>query len=109
MRSDDQRSPQPRPVLPDVAAARAEPRLRRLFPRTSHYDPHFSLSASSPRVHEGLPHARTREDGRYLVGRWHEPGAPDTATTPEEAVALLVDRLPPDLGPLFNHPEDGPR
>ncbi|MFD4657487.1 DUF6193 family natural product biosynthesis protein [Kitasatospora sp. NPDC058444] len=92
-----------------LKAARAEPRLGRLFPWTSHYDLHFSLSTSHPWVDESLPHARPQHGGRYLIGRWQEPEALDTAATPEEAVALLVAHLPPDLGPAFNHPADGPR
>ncbi len=88
-----------------LRAARAEPRLRRLFPFTSHYNLHFSLSTTQPWAEQGLPNAHPQEGGSYLVGRWHESGERVTAATPEEAVALLVERLPADLGPVFNRPD----
>ncbi|MFF2546452.1 DUF6193 family natural product biosynthesis protein [Kitasatospora sp. NPDC058063] len=154
MRSDDQRGALPKPVLPDLAAARAigpeaatearweglvlswewlqhdighgpgscndglvrllkaaraEPRLRRLFPWTSHYNLHFSLSTSFPWAAAGVPFAVPQDGGGYQI---HRPGGSEvlgTPATPAEAVALLVEHLPPDLGPVFNHPADGPR
>ncbi|MFE4356674.1 DUF6193 family natural product biosynthesis protein [Kitasatospora sp. NPDC056800] len=154
MRSEDQRGALPKPVLPDVAAARAigpeaavearwegivlswewlqqdighgpgschdglvrllkaaraEPRLGRLFPWTSHHDLHFSLSTSSPWTAAGVPFAVPLDGGGYQVRGQGGAGVLGTPATPEEAVALLVDHLPPDLGPVFNHPADEPR
>ncbi|MEU3567224.1 hypothetical protein AB0E96_02155 [Kitasatospora sp. NPDC036755] len=38
------------------------------------------------------------------------PGPPiGTADTPEEGVALLVEHLPPDLGPVLDHPPEATR
>ncbi|MBD0674727.1 DUF6193 family natural product biosynthesis protein [Streptomyces sp. CBMA156] len=92
-----------------LRAARAEPRLARFFPFTSHYNLWFSLATSPPYVVAGMPYAEPLYPGGYHVRR---PGGGEVIGTPataEEAVALLVEHLPPDLGPVFNHPEDGPR
>ncbi|MFJ7911275.1 DUF6193 family natural product biosynthesis protein [Kitasatospora sp. NPDC096204] len=89
-----------------LRAARSEPRLRRLFPWTSHHDLHFSRSTTQPWADWGLPNARPQEGGGHLVNRWDETGERVTASTPEEAVALLVERLPADLGPLFDRSAD---
>lgn len=59
-----------------LAAAHAEPRLRRLFPWTGMGEVHWV--AGPLRIESVGP-----------------------AATPEQAVAMVLDRLPPDCGPAF--------
>ncbi|GAB7185793.1 hypothetical protein ATKI12_5624 [Kitasatospora sp. Ki12] len=150
MRSDDLKDLPPKPVMLDVAAARAigpeaaaeanwqnkirasewrklangrgpgsaiddqlrllravyaEPRLRRLYLWTSHYTLCFSLSTHWPWTHEGIPFTDPMGNGIYRVRRPFSLDVLGSPTSPEEAVALVVEHLPPDLGPLFNRPE----
>ncbi|MFF2148382.1 DUF6193 family natural product biosynthesis protein [Kitasatospora sp. NPDC058190] len=87
-----------------LRAAHAEPRLRRLLPWTSHYDLCLSLSTTFPWVPAGMPIAEPLHGGGYRVHRLYDSAVIGTPDTPEAAVALLVEHLPPDLGPVFNHP-----
>ncbi|MFJ8473291.1 DUF6193 family natural product biosynthesis protein [Kitasatospora sp. NPDC094011] len=80
-----------------LAAAYAQPVLRRLMPVNSHYNLWFSTSVQEPgkaRVgHVLLPY----DEGRY--GVWNCGELIARTETAEEAVALVVAALPEGLGP----------
>ncbi|MEU8920608.1 DUF6193 family natural product biosynthesis protein [Kitasatospora sp. NPDC048545] len=89
-----------------LRAAYAEPRLRWLYPWTSHYTLRFSRSTTSPWADEGIPFVEPMGGGVYRV---HHPSGHDplgSPAGPEAAVALVVEHLPPDLGPVVNRPEE---
>ncbi|MFC9000714.1 DUF6193 family natural product biosynthesis protein [Streptomyces rochei] len=80
-----------------VGAAYAEPLLRQLHPSSSHQDLHFSRCTGD--WSWDVPFVMHLPGGRYLVvgpSRSRIVGEADTA---EEAVALVVDGLPPGCGP----------
>ncbi|MEW2132631.1 DUF6193 family natural product biosynthesis protein [Streptomyces sp. NPDC005435] len=84
-----------------VRAAHAEPRLRRLQPWTGMGELHFSRCTGF-RPTWDLLYVGTLDDGRYYVEGPHRD-SPRTAETgsARAAVALVVERLPPDCGPAF--------
>ncbi|MBD0671813.1 hypothetical protein BU198_14165 [Streptomyces sp. CBMA156] len=90
-----------------LRAAYAEPRLRRLYLWNSHHTLCFSRSTRWPWAHEGIPFTDPLGDGVYRVRRPYSLDVLGTPTSPEEAVALVVAHVPPDLGPVFNRPERG--
>jgi hypothetical protein len=85
-------------ILPLVDAAGAEPRLRQLYPFTSHFTLVFSSCTRYPYLVKA-PAVEPLPDGRFRV---HGPcggaviGETDTA---EEAITLVMAHLPDDLGP----------
>ena len=88
-----------------VAAAYAEPQLRQLFPWVGMWEPHFSR-CTEKRWTWDVPYIGATAGGRdhsaYYVEsplRTQEIGQ---AATAQEAVAMVVDRLPPNSGPAFN-------
>ncbi|MFH8386149.1 DUF6193 family natural product biosynthesis protein [Kitasatospora sp. NPDC018058] len=89
-----------------LKASHSEPRLRRLLPWTSHYNLCFSLSTTFPWVPDGIPFTEPLYGGGCCVRHPYSLDVIGTPGTPEEAVALLVEHLPPDLGPVFNHPPE---
>ncbi|MFD8751965.1 DUF6193 family natural product biosynthesis protein [Kitasatospora sp. NPDC059577] len=78
-----------------LAAAYAQPALRRLMPVNSHFDLWFSTSVER-RVSTGYT---VRPDDEGLYGVWHHSELVARTETPEEAVALVVAALPEGLGP----------
>lgn len=88
------RHPRPHALL---AAAYAEPALRRLMPVNSHFDLWFSTRVEEPWKSRVGYLVRPYDEGRYGV---RSRGGPVARTeTPEEAVALVVAALPEGLGP----------
>ncbi|MFH8382998.1 DUF6193 family natural product biosynthesis protein [Kitasatospora sp. NPDC018058] len=90
-----------------VEAAHAEPRLRQLYPFSSHWVLGF-------RGHTGVPSRAAvaivpAHNGRpYRVQRFPHEGLIAEAATAQEAVALAVAHLPADLGPaVAGSEEDG--
>ncbi|MEU9123528.1 DUF6193 family natural product biosynthesis protein [Streptomyces sp. NPDC048506] len=81
-------------------AAYQEPRLRQLFPWTGMGELHFSRCTEA-RWTWDIPYIRPARGGGYWVSGplRHESVGP--ATTVEEAVAMVVERLPPGCGPAF--------
>ncbi|MGW3040153.1 DUF6193 family natural product biosynthesis protein [Kitasatospora sp. NPDC001159] len=81
-----------------VEAAHAEPRLRQLYPFSSHWTLGFRARTGAPSraevaivpAHNGRP---------YRVQRFPHDGLIAEAATAQEAVALAVAHLPADLGP----------
>jgi hypothetical protein len=88
----------PEQLLPLVRAAAAEPRLRQLFPFTSHWALLFTTCTGFPYSHD-VPMVAPLENNRYQViaaDRTTHIGEADTA---EEAIALVAGALPSDIGP----------
>ncbi|MEV4466109.1 DUF6193 family natural product biosynthesis protein [Micromonospora echinofusca] len=83
-----------------IEAAYAEPRLRQLYPFTSHWSLRFSTSTRPSLSHEVLVclHAGRGKDYSVTMGYMGQGlGETDTA---EEAVSLAARNLPADLGPV---------
>ncbi|MFJ6085832.1 DUF6193 family natural product biosynthesis protein [Streptomyces sp. NPDC092369] len=90
------------PAFPEfgrlVEAAYAEPRLRQLFPFTSHWTVAFSSCTDRP-YHDEIAIAPQYGGGPYLVLRHPNSGMLGEAATVEEAVALALAHLPESSGP----------
>lgn len=80
-----------------VGAAYAEPLLWQLHPSSSHQDLHFSRCTGD--WSWDVPFIMHLPGGRYLVAGPSRSQIVGEADTAEEAVALVVDRLPPGCGP----------
>jgi hypothetical protein len=86
-----------------VAAAYAEPRLRRLFPWVGMWELHFSRCTEG-RWTWDIPYIQPLAQhlgGRFLVAGPSRSEVVGPARTVEEAVAMVVERLPPGCGPAF--------
>ncbi|XIE79629.1 DUF6193 family natural product biosynthesis protein [Streptomyces sp. SBR177] len=82
-----------------LAAAYAQPVLRRLMPVHSHLDLWFSTSVEKPwRARVGYV-LRPYDEGLYGVRNRGEPLA--RTETPEEAAAFVAAALPEGLGPAL--------
>ncbi|MEU1013904.1 DUF6193 family natural product biosynthesis protein [Streptomyces sp. NPDC005890] len=81
-------------IVPLLEAAAAQPRLRRLYPFTSHFALLFSSSTSYPwTVQAGS--IEPLPNGRFKVRRLSSPSAVvGEVETAEEAVTLLLELLP---------------
>ncbi|MCY0918637.1 MULTISPECIES: DUF6193 family natural product biosynthesis protein [unclassified Streptomyces] len=82
-------------VLALIEAASKEPRLRRLYPFTSHWTLWFS-SRTSPPFNVGVPAVEPLADGRFRVRGPRMTNVIGEADTAEAAIALVVAQLPPD-------------
>lgn len=83
-----------------IEVAYAQPRLRQLFPRTGMSELHFSR-CTGHRWTWDIPYIRPAAEGTYWVSgplRSQEVGP---AATAAQAVAMVVERLPPGCGPAF--------
>nr|WSW70919.1 DUF6193 family natural product biosynthesis protein [Streptomyces sp. NBC_00995] len=89
-----------------IETAGAEPRLRQLYPFTSHYSLNFSSFTSHPWSIR-VPSVEPLHDGRFRVGRPRSAEALAFAPTAVAAVALVVGRLPAGLGPAVAHEQTG--
>ncbi|MFF4711049.1 DUF6193 family natural product biosynthesis protein [Streptomyces eurythermus] len=87
-----------RPEL--LEAACAEPRLRRLFPWTGMGELHFSRCTEQPWTWD-IPYIQPAADGGYWVSGPSRSEDVGPAATPLEAIAMVVERLPPGCGPAF--------
>lgn len=89
-----------RGVVPLLEAAYAEPRLRQLYPFTSHWNLLFSNRI-------GYPHDVTAplvvplSDGRFRVHDRRSETVVGEAGTAQEAIELVIAHLPADLGPAI--------
>ncbi|TRV76833.1 hypothetical protein FKN01_17375 [Streptomyces sp. 130] len=100
------------PEFPEFAAvleaAHAEPRLRSLFPFTSHWTVAFSSRTGSPYRCE-VAIAPHYGGGPYLVLRYPNTGVHGQTATAAQAVALALAHLPDSVGPAtagFDFPHD---
>ncbi|WP_392893640.1 DUF6193 family natural product biosynthesis protein [Streptomyces sp. LN699] len=87
-----------RSTLRIAEAAYAEPKLRRLYPFTSHRSLHFTTCVGIPYSRD-VPHVDPLSDGRYRVYAPSRRSVIGDAHTPEAAVALVVSGLPAGCGP----------
>jgi hypothetical protein len=87
-------------VAPLVEAAYAEPRLRMLYPFTSHHDLHFSRCTGFPYSFD-VPFIQHLPGGRYLVAGLRRGRVVGDADDPASAVALVVAGLPAGCGPAI--------
>ena len=91
-----------------LEAAAAEPRLRRLYPFTSHFALLFSSSTSYPwTVQAGA--IEPLHNGRFMVRRRRNPSAVvGEVESAEEAVALALELLPTSSDPVITAPTRNP-
>lgn len=87
-----------RPAL--LEAAYAEPHLRRLFPWTGMGELHFSR-CTEQRWTWDIPYIQPARGGGYRVSGPLRGEFVGPAATPEQAVTMVVERLPPGCGPAF--------
>src|SRR5436190_15702482 len=83
-----------------LEAAYAEPRLRHLFPWTGMGELHFSR-CTEQRWTWDIPYIQPAAGGTYLVSGPDRTQTVGPAATAQEAVAMVVERLPPGSGPAF--------
>ncbi|MBQ1041039.1 MULTISPECIES: DUF6193 family natural product biosynthesis protein [unclassified Micromonospora] len=83
-----------------VETAYAEPRLRRLYPFTSHWSLRFSTSTRPGLSHDVLVCLHAGRGGDYVVTMGLAGWQLGRTATAEGAVALAVSSLPPNLGPV---------
>ncbi|WP_405062606.1 DUF6193 family natural product biosynthesis protein [Kribbella sp. NBC_01505] len=81
-----------------VEAAYVEPKLRQLFPFTSHWSLHFTTCTGYPYTRV-IPFVDPLRDGTYQVYDAKLGTVIGRADTAEQAIALVLRHLPPDLGP----------
>ncbi|MFF3015135.1 DUF6193 family natural product biosynthesis protein [Streptomyces sp. NPDC057939] len=93
------------PIVPLLEAAYAEPRLRQLYPFTSHHSLNLSSCTQFPYVVR-VPAVDPLPDGRFRVRLARSGGVFGWADTAEEAVALVAAHIPPGLGPAVTRAED---
>ncbi|MFD8420884.1 DUF6193 family natural product biosynthesis protein [Streptomyces sp. NPDC059466] len=87
-----------RPEL--LEAAYAEPRLRQLFPWTGMGELHFSRCTEWPWAWD-VAYIQPATEGEYWVSGPLRSESVGPAATAQEAVMMVVDRLPPHCGPAL--------
>ncbi|MET9255787.1 DUF6193 family natural product biosynthesis protein [Streptomyces sp. NPDC003717] len=87
-----------RPEL--LEAACAEPRLRQLFPWVGMGQLHFSRCTEF-RWTWDIPYIMPAAGDTYFVAGPSRNESVGPAATAQQAVAMVVDRLPPGCGPAF--------
>ncbi|MEU6557137.1 DUF6193 family natural product biosynthesis protein [Streptomyces sp. NPDC046915] len=92
-------------IVPLLEAAAAQPRLRRLFPFTSHFALLFSSSTSYPWAVQAGP-IEPLYNGRFKVCRRGPFAVIDDVETAEEAVALVLELLPTGPEPVITASAD---
>ncbi|RSM95297.1 hypothetical protein DMB42_50195 [Nonomuraea sp. WAC 01424] len=80
-----------------IEAAYAEPRLRRLYPYTSHWALGFSSTPDYPFSRPFVWIDAPRGAGGYTISEGRNDPDPMQIPTPAEAIAIAVDRIPADL------------
>ncbi len=95
------------PIVELLEAAAAEPRLRRLYPFTSHFALLFSSSTSYPwTVQAGS--IEPLHNGRFTVRRRTPAAVIGEVETAEEAVAVALELLPTSPEPVITAPTGKP-
>jgi hypothetical protein len=80
--------------------AYAQPRLRQLFPWTGMGELHFSRCTGQMWTWD-IPYIQPAADGGYWVSGPLRTQVVGPAATAAQAVAMVVERLPPGCGPAF--------
>lgn len=92
-------------IVPLLEAAAAQPRLRRLYPFTSHFALCFSSSTGYPwAVQTGS--IEPLHNGRFKVRRHNPFAVIAEVDTAEEAVNLVLELLPTDSEPVITASAD---
>jgi hypothetical protein len=86
-----------------IAAAHAEPRLRQLYPYTSHWMLRFSTTTGYPFSPDVVCLTASRDSTFEVRKNWTGPAIAE-ATTAEEAVLLAARLLPASVGPAIAGP-----
>ncbi|MBO2457531.1 DUF6193 family natural product biosynthesis protein [Actinomadura violacea] len=80
-----------------IESAHAEPRLRRLYPFTSHWALSFSDMPDSLLTPTFVAIDSPQGTGDYAIREWWNGPVLAQVATPAEAIAFAVDRIPADL------------
>ncbi|RBQ15799.1 hypothetical protein DP939_32800 [Spongiactinospora rosea] len=80
-----------------IESAHAESKLRRLYPFTSHWALSFSTTPDYPFSPPFVSIDPPRGTGDYTIREWWNGPALNYVTTPAEAIAIAVDRIPAAL------------
>ena len=91
------------PIVELLETAAAEPRLRRLYPFTSHFALLFSSSISYPWIVQAGS-IEPLHSGRFTVRRHNPSAVVGEVDTAEEAVALVLELLPTSCEPTITAP-----
>ncbi|MFI0780318.1 DUF6193 family natural product biosynthesis protein [Streptomyces sp. NPDC021212] len=83
-----------------VLASSAQPLLRRLYPWTGMWELHFSR-CTEPRYTWDIPYVAPSYDRRFRVDGPSRSESVGEARSVDEALAMVIDRLPPGCGPAF--------
>ena len=94
--------------LPLLIAGYAEPRLRRLFPVTSHFSLWLSGCVEYPHLRL-TPLIEPLRDGRHHIVHHRSGRERETFGSAEEAVARVAALLPADIGPAAAGSAASPR
>lgn len=89
-----------------IKAAGEEPKLRQLYPFTSHFSLNFSSYTSYPWSVQA-PLVVPLHDGRFRVRKPRSSDVIGFAHTADAAVALVVDNLPAGVDPAVAHDQVG--
>ncbi|HEV2345635.1 MAG TPA: DUF6193 family natural product biosynthesis protein [Actinocrinis sp.] len=108
LRQDMDRLELARSVLALAEAAFDEPKLRQLYPFTSHWSLHFTTCTGFPFSWD-VPFVDPLSDRRYLVSGPSRGTVVGEADTPKDAVAMVVAGLPENCGPAVAGTADDPR
>ncbi|MFD3756312.1 DUF6193 family natural product biosynthesis protein [Streptomyces sp. NPDC058622] len=92
------------PIVPLLEAAAAQPRIRRLYPFTSHFALGLSSSTGHPWTVWGGAIEPLR-NGRFTVRRREPSAVIGEVATAEEAVRLLTELLPTGCEPAITDSE----
>ncbi|WP_433381407.1 DUF6193 family natural product biosynthesis protein [Streptosporangium sp. CA-115845] len=88
-----------------IESAHAEPKLRRLYPFTSHWALSFSDTPHYPFSPAFVSIESPRGTGDYTIKEWRNSPVLHHVTTAAEAIAIAIDRIPADL---LQTPSEGP-
>ncbi|UGQ14737.1 DUF6193 family natural product biosynthesis protein [Yinghuangia sp. ASG 101] len=88
------------PCATMLRTAYAHPRLQVLFPWMGMGELHFSWCTEQPWTWD-IPYIAPTSDGRFLVAGPLRSQIVGHADSAHDAVAMVVDRLPPECGKAF--------